>query len=124
MTTDEPFRVHATARPSAEFPLHDPERRDAVTTATSLDEAWAVAEAALPQRDAEGHYPKGGRFIYLYGPIASGVYWAHARLFDGNAANHEIRERKEPSGFAPVGAGPAAALLALAADLRDAGRTK
>jgi hypothetical protein len=85
----------------------------------SLDEAWAEAEAALPQRNADGRYPRDGRYIVLYGPIASGVYWAHARLFDGNEAIHEQRERKEPGGFAPVGAGPAAALQALAAALRE-----
>lgn len=85
----------------------------------SLDAAWAAAEAAvlaLP-RKPNG---TGGRYLIVSGPIASGVYDARAVLFDGDAAHIERLNRREPRGFAPPGAGVAAALLDLAAKLREA----
>jgi hypothetical protein len=80
-----------------------------------LDVAWAEAEAALPPRGGPT-----GRYIVLTGPIAGGVYWAYATLFNGNEALHEQRENREPAGFggSPPNGSAAAALQALTAKLR------
>lgn len=85
-------------------------KEGAVELKPTLDEAWARAEAALPAHGLNG------RYIVLDGPIASGVYWARAPLFDGNRADQERRERREPAGFggSPPNGSPATALMALA----------
>lgn len=89
-----------------------PDRGDAVSETMTLDEAWAEAEAALP----EAWYVRGLRRRYV-GAAGSGKGWSATAVQGGIGI--EVRTRGTVPSRAGFGPTPAAALQALATALRD-----